>query len=473
MKDPKTLQLFHLIPDQEKLDFLKKALGNSVILESQFIKYFENQPKALEVSQEAFEKMIEESSGDYIEALQAINLEETDWENYHALHNDYVPEWEAAQMMAEEEVTDVFKSIGYDLQALILDCELHGFFAEVTALLIACEEAEVDDPNDNLGDPNQFFMDTFKQTIPELFDTIRSSIFQPEIIPGAIALTMRSFAAGMAKGYNPSTHDALFLPFLEKHPEKSDELFKLIVLDEKIKSNFPKASIFIMQHSTAGKLIWTDQAEKLCTTDASVAHQLLEHHHSRDTKSFYRVAKKAFPVFPRQLRDYILDSIDDNYDIEFTKNLLNDKIEQNQNIKDYRRIKKLMDESEITTYLESFKDGWSMKFYVQMLENDGLYQKILELARGWNSGIYNLVDVLGPLAKNQPEACCQIALRIGLNELEKNQGRHLYQQIAELLATIAKYSVDRAQAIDVAREILKHYTRRPALKDELRKADLL
>ena len=132
-----------------------------------------------------------------------------------------------------------------------------------------------------------------------------------------------------------------------------------------------------------------------------------------------------------------------------------------------------MNESEILEYRESFSGRWNIGLYVQMLEVDGLYSHILKIADEWTNGISDLDKLLNPIAQKYPAACFKIARKNCLAELDNSQGRHLYQKIAQLLKYMATNTGDNPQAVTIARELTKLYSRRSALRDELRKEDLI
>ena len=473
MNQKEVKNLFNQLNDTEKLKFLSKALENSTSLQEQFVQYFSNKETGTKVSQAEFEENIRKSVVNYSSDLQDIELEETDWENWHPPHNGYIPEWEAAQAMAGQEVESLFKAFASELKALINKCDLVNFFSSLTGLLIACKEVEIDDPYDNLGDPNEFFHNTFKEISEELLKAIEATIFQPDLVELSTRLVFDTFTKGEAVGFYSSVHDSLLLAVLKKCPDKSNVLYDLIPDDKSVKEIFPTTSVFIMKNSSKGGSGWTKLAEELSELDVSVALDLLEHYYQTDKPSFYSVAKKAYVAFPHLLHDFLLTRIDDKYDVGFSKTVLKGKINAVQNIQLYRRLKKLMDEKELENFREVYSSRFYVGFYISMLEDDGLFEKIVEFARQWKNGLSDLDKIIKPIASRYPAESLQIAGNIILNDLEKYQGRELYASAAEVLDILTKGTPNNSAVKQFAADLVKKFNRRSALKEELKNKKLI
>jgi hypothetical protein len=469
----KTSRLLNQLSDTEKLDFLSKALENSTSLNEQFVEYFANKETAPKVSQAEFEEKIREYAVHYSSELHEVDLEEPNWEKWEPPHNGYIPEYEAAQQLAEQEVNDLFDVFKSDLINLINTCDLVKFFAGLTGLVIACREAEVEDPYDNLGDPNEFFLNTFKEISEELVKTIETTIFRPDLIELASLLIFGTFTKGEALGFHSTVHDGMLLSALKKCPEKSNVLYELIAEDKVVKEIFPTTSVFIMKNSSKGGSDWTKLAEQLSELDVLVALDLLEHYHQTDKPSFYRVAKNAYRAFSHHLSNFLLDRIDDAYDVEFSKLVLKEKIANEQDIHLYRRLKKILNENELAEFRQGFSERFDIGFYISMLEEDGLYETIVEVARKWKNGIHSLDKIIKPIAARYPVECLQIAGKIILSELENNQGRGLYSSVAALLHIIDNNTPGNSAVKQFAADLVKQFYRRSALKEELRNQKLI
>jgi hypothetical protein len=473
MNQQEVKSLFNHLNDAEKLDFLNKALENSTSLQEQFIQFFTNRSAFPKATSEEFDKQIVSRVQHYISQLEDIELEETDWDKWEPPHDEYIPEYEAAQRVAEQEVEDLFEEFKNDLTALINKCDLVNFFAGLAGLVIACRDAEVDDPYDNLGDPNEFFLNTFKEISEELVKSIETTIFRPDIVELSVRLVFDTFKKGKAVGFYSTVHDGLLQSALKKCPEKSNDLYDLISDDKLVKEIFPKTSVFIMKNSNKGGSGWTKLAEQLSEFDISVALDLLEHYHQTDKPSFYRVAKKAYDAFPHQLNDFLLTRIDDKYDVGFSKVVLEGKIKSVQNIQLYPRLKKLMDEKELENFREGYSSRFYVGFYISMLEDDCLFDKILEVARKWDNGLIDLDKIIKPIASRYPAESLKIAGKIILKELENSQGRGLYSSVATVLHIINVGTHQNDAVKQFAADLVKKFNRRSALKEELKNKKLI
>lgn len=467
------LTLFETLAVDSKIRFLKEALSSSESLQQQFVNYFaetENQPSEDFL---VFNESVKEEAAFYIEELESINLEDFDWEDWEAPHNGYIPEYEAEQMMAETEVEGYFSSIFSNIGHELSSGNLEKSFAKITGLLIACQEANVDDPNENLGDPNHYFFDQFKAMADNLAMIIDKTIVNQHTVSKTVTNVLTCFEKGEANGFKTSVHDKLLLNLVTKQPAVWEGLFPVFKNSVQHKKSFPKTSLFVIRNGSSLDTDWIETAELLCTADPAIALELLDHYANEDFASFYRVAKATFEKFPRELCDFLLLHIDDKRDPFFSKQVLACKVENSREIKDYMRIAQLMGEQEKKDFINSFKNGWDTAFYIQILELEGLLAEILDFAQKWYRNLGELEMILKPVLFKYPEACGKIVSEKISKQLESSMGRDIYSEAADLLRFLAGNPICLPMVKTFTLELLAKYSRRPALKQELKKRDLI
>lgn len=153
--------------------------------------------------------------------------------------------------------------------------------------------------------------------------------------------------------------------------------------------------------------------------------------------------------------------------------MIENKIEAELDINFYRRLKKIMDDKETEEFRERYSSHFYIGFYISMLVNDGLFEKILDFAKKWNKGVNDFDKVISPIAARYPVECLQIAGNIILNDLDKHQGRELYANVAEVLDILAKGTPNNSAVKQFAASLVKKFYRRSALKEELKNKNLI
>jgi len=159
----KYAQIIGSLTVEQKIDFLEKVLLNSKELQSQFVNYFTNNQKDKVSIDINFNEKVIELAEDYKETIEALDLNEPDYDRYHNRHDRYYEEWEMVQEAVEEEVDELFHSHQADMIANISQGNIQLTMAQLTGLLIACYEADVDDDCSNLGDSQTYFVDSLKE----------------------------------------------------------------------------------------------------------------------------------------------------------------------------------------------------------------------------------------------------------------------------------------------------------------------
>lgn len=473
MSDKNSITLFNQLNDAEKLEFLQKALENSTELQKQFITYFENRELKSTVSHEEFERLVAVAAKEYEEALNEIDFENPDLDDYSYPRDHYVPEYEAAQNVVEDEVNGYFDGFFSELSNHLRQCDLTCFFADFTGLLLACNNVEVYDPYDNLSDPNEFFNDAFQKKSATLQETIRTTVYHSNLVEEAVKLVFMSFIKGSATDNPTKQHDILLAQLLLKSPEKCSLLNEFLNQEESLKPLFPKTAVVIYKNNPETTSKWPILAEPLSTVDKTVAKELLDYHFDKkDKKSFHRIAIKAWPFFQYDLLDYLAEKVDEDFNPAFAIKVLKRKVDVTGDLKSYQRLKKRLTAEETDLFRNSFSDNNS-RLYLKLLEHDGLFLNILHFAQKQPQYTYSLAEILKPIAGVFPDECFQMAKNAISRESENTTGRDHYRIIAELLKMLAVETNNPQPVKDFALSLTLKYSRRTALKEEFKQRKLI
>ncbi len=467
----KYVQILGSLNNDQKIDFLEKILQNSNELQAQLIHYFTNEQQDNIHPMIDFNKTVREEAQSYQAILEALDLEEPDYDRWHNRSDRYYEDWELAQEAVEEEVNELFDTFRDELLKQISQGDVAGMMAKLTGLLIACYEANVDDPCDNLGDPQGYFV-TCLWSIAKVLETeINKTILNNTSTANTVKEVLQCFANGEANKFFPEIHDALMVVLLKDKPESSlpvyDEFCSLAVC----KQLFPNSYIETTRMAKPDK--WIAEAEKFCTVNVGVAKDLLEYLSKNNKADFYRNARIVFPVFQRELVELIANEMDDHYDPDLEKEVLLYKIKSSHQIADYKRLVVLFSATEKQEYIESLRGIFSHEFYIQVLEEEEMFDQILEFARTIDSWLPKYPDIMRSIINRFPTTCFQIIKPRLQNLLDKNMGRNYYEYAAQTLSFLASAEENRTMVRDLVVELCVLYPRRSALKEELKKAGLM
>ena len=467
----KYAQIINSLTVEQKIDFLEKALLNSKELQSQFVNYFTNDQKYKVSIAINFNEKVIELAEDYQETFEALDLNEPDYDRYHNRHDRYYEEWEMAQEAVEEEVDELFKSHQADMIANISQGNIQLAMAQLTGLLIACYEADVDDDYNNLGDSQTYFVDSLKEVEKEMEVVINQTIFNTKSVSETIKDVMLCFRTGKANLFLPDIHDLIMTTLLRNNTEGCEAVY------EDCKQNINNIELFPNSYLQAVRIIypelWMAEAEKLCIFNVEVAIELLEYQSTKDKISFHKNAKILFPIFSINLINLIASAIDDEYDVEFSKKLLIYKTNSQRKIEDYKRLARLFTNEEKLYFIKTFRDSISYDFYIQMLETEEMDTEILDYAKIYNGYLSKLSFIMRSVINKYPAQCFDISKPKIEVSLQNNMGRNYYHEVAELLKFLLMSKSNTIAVYELIEEICIIYSRRPALKDELKAVGLL
>lgn len=466
----KYIQILSSLKPEQKIDFLEKVLKNSKELQSQFINFFTIIPTNTGSAVYNFNDKVIAMANEYQEALQELDLE-PDYDRYHNRSDRYYEEWELSQEAVEEVVDEFFDAIKSELIAQIKTGNIKIVMAQLTGLLIACYEAEIEDEYDSLGDSQDYFANCLKEIEQELKIEINRTILNKKVITDSIINTMLCFKEGEATMFSTEIHDLIMTSLLSNNPESCSDIYTDCKQNIEYTRLFPNT--YLQATRIANAASWVTEAEKLCIYDVNVAINLLEYLKDTDITKFHKNAKTLFPIFENKLVDIIAGGINDEYDSEFSKIVLSSKINSQHKIEDYKRLALLLTSSEKITFIATFKKDYSYKFYIEMLETEDMLTEILEYSNSFSGYLSNLASIMKSVINKYPTECFAISKPKILLSLENNMGRNYYHEVAVLLRFLITSKKNTIVVYDLIEELGKIYSRRPALRDELRQQRLL
>ena len=420
------IEIFNNATDQIKSDFLFLLLTNNQKQKKEFINYVEAQNlQNSGFSYEEFISDIKELEKEFREELESIDLEETDWENYKVPHSGYIAEWEAAQYMAEQEVAYVFERWKDIVIDFIFDQKTEQSLATLIAMYEACLNSEVNDPYDNLGEPNEYFVNEHKSMMNDFKDKFERSVI-PEII---IQNTLKLFLQYCENEYPenesfPRYYEALLL-VLAKNTKNHSELLKIID-HSKVENKFLPQLILLLNKKSGSAENWLKSAQAYYLSDDKVAEELLEYYHEKDIFSFYIIANELFKRDKYLWAIYIKDKVNEVIDETLFKKVFLELSVRDGKIEYYRKIKNILSTAEKELLIKNIREN---TFVVQIHQEEKHYDKIKEIVIK-NPGSWSFNDLIKPILNIYPDFCFDTIQAKALKSVATERGRNAYERIA-------------------------------------------
>jgi hypothetical protein len=447
-------------------------LNNSKELQSQLVLYFTNDRKDKINPLINFNEAVKEEAFDYQEALEALNLEEPDYERWENKYDRYYESWEIEQEAAEGEVNELFDRFKAELLSLTTEGEVNKLMAKFTGLLIACHKADIQDEYCTLGDSQEYFSTCLEGIAKDIEVELNKTILNSKSVIETIKETLHCFLSGEANLFSTAIHDSIMLCLVTNNTESIPEIYAEFSKYDQTTALFPNTYLEAIR--IANPSSWISEAERLSPFNATVARSLLQQQAISDHIAFHKNAKILFPIFKNELIDLILNRIDDEYDPEFSKEVLFAKLDSfSRKIEDYIRLAKLLTPDEKQQFIEKLKNDFSHKFCIEVLEEEKMYEEILEYARDRTCKLSDYITIMRSIIQLYPERCFEIANPKIKKLLETQMGRDYYHEVAIMLQFLATNKDNSESIRNLVLDITMLYSRRPALKDELRKVGLM
>jgi hypothetical protein len=466
------LKIFGSLDTTQKSDFLLKALANSETLQNQLIQYYGGSTSTKPASAKSFAARVQQASSRIIKIFKAIDLEEFDYDDHRPAQR-YYEEWEIETELAEKEIQDVMSKISADLIKLIAKGDLEGFMVEFTGCLDAIMKAEIYDPRETLGDPEDLLLQEFKQLTSDCEASIKTVILNPSLASSAISMVIRWFQNTKASKLSTRYHDQICSTLLSMHGDHHlGEEYPFHENPEK-QTLFSKTYLALLRFSDPGA--WITESERLAASSHDIGHNLLEYLYKHNQVLFYKKAGPIFDLYPQHLVYFLATHIDPAKDHKMAIRVWEFKVLQDKALKDYRVLSGLFDDpSQKENLVKKLAKSSNYEFYVKVLTHEKMYDRILAMAQEATKFYYDFETLLAPIVKVYPEESFRIAIREVESEMKSDKlSRSTYNRIASLLKVINSNPAMKPEVRIYAKKLIEANPRRSALREELFKAGLM
>lgn len=466
-------EILQILSSDEKDAFLLNALNTIPQLRTQFEQQFGGKaPKSdLQSTFEQFCSAVEEQKKYWINIFESLDLENPDWDNWHPPHNGYIPDYEAIEMIAQEEVDRIFDQWKDKQIKNLLAQQINHFFSSVLGLYKACYLAEIHDDNYALSDdPIDYLLGSFTEAVQVVAAKAAVCHFNPLVLGEAVGHTLHYVAKeGISSGVLIKQLDELFRQI--GNDQKTLPHFSRALLQlPDAGALFPRLSVSIARHTDPDS--WPDHAEKLFPYDDQVAMDLMRFYREHDRYAdFHRVAVICFKKDPYAFGDFLAENMDDAYDPQFTKSVLLSRSTYFGDTSFYRRARRWMTHDEKLDFRNKYKHDHL--FYGLLLAEEKEYPLLLEMIqKEQNISFHDYGTLLDIIVEQMPERGFDL-VRSKVSKLLSNQrGRDLYEHIVKWLITI-RTPENQKELSGFITTLYHHKPSLSALRDELRKAGLV
>ena len=471
--------LFQNLTDDEKNDYLFHLLENNQTLRSDFIRHFEDNYEKLRLNtelqflpEETIIAIIDKAEG-ITEILEELDFEETDWDRWKG-SDHYVPDYEVAQIVAEDEATEVFEDFDFNLKMVLQTGNLLDIIRDFTAIFHGISCAEINDPYSNLGDPaNDFFIDETKKIIKGNQQNLANRTFNPIDYKNATALAFH-FNNQYYKDENE------YLQFISDILIEvvKDKTQAMIVWEAKQKFNVGLNAVPNLLNKVTkligDKKIWIESLESCFLQDFETSKELMDYYHSNESNKFEKSALGLYGKFYLQALEYLLDKV--IVGTPFHVGLLKKNASHKGDVDSFEKLKRQITPEDIVPFIESLgNNDTKAKFYA----HEKLYDKIVELINNTYfkelNSYYsiNFDKAVQYLFAERPLIAWEMIKKDIVHKMTNLRSRGTYSEIASMLKKAKKIEGMEENIRRLTSELYNQKPNLPALKDEFRKAGLM
>lgn len=223
------------------------------------------------------------------------------------------------------------------------------------------------------------------------------------------------------------------------------------------------------------KNTWLQVAEKNFESNPTVAQNLLDFYkQAKDDDNFIRVGRYALTTWGNQFDRYLYDNLDKEEDPDFFADVLTHCAKREKSIPLSREYKELFGQKAAKAFIDQLKDEYGYRlFYIKLLEEEKDFPGILQYVKD-NIDDWDFEHYIRPIINIYPGECVEIIGKKTNDFLENNTGRKYYTRAAQWLKLLLKIK-DKALKEKIHgyfNSLFSVYNRRPALKEELKKAGI-
>ncbi|TNF42853.1 MAG: hypothetical protein EP310_05430, partial [Bacteroidetes bacterium] len=462
-------ELYNNISDQLKLKFLDSIIRNNINLQKEFAGFTQSeQSKPETVPMKFFAEIVTSTQKKYLERFQNVDIDNPDWESYHAPHSGYIEEWEAYQQASEQEFENIFSEFLTEAINKIIGQKPVEIMAMLIGLYEATQDAEIEDDIGSFDDVNDYLLEEFTSTMKTITEKLKMAAISEKLIMTAI----EKFAEYCDAEYPGNAHFAgYFEHLLIALAEKSSMPNQILSIIDQSKIERPAVpELVLLLNKLAGNTTeWLHSAKQFYLSNTEVAKQLLQYYFETEKGSFVITANELFNKDKRFWAKFLKDFVSVDLDKSMYINVYYQLTVDERDINHYKKIREYLSGSEFEKLLKDLY--WDERFVVCILEVEKRYESIRQIVEK-NTNDWYYEDLIKPILEIYPEFCFQHIKGKTIQTIENQRGRDVYERIAKWMKLTEKIPGFENEKRELILQLYNHKPNLPALKDEMRKAGL-
>ncbi len=273
--------------------------------------------------------------------------------------------------------------------------------------------------------------------------------------------------------YNLKYFEKLFLALIIN--KNTANYFHKIILEKDLECMNMAFVLLKIAEVTENKKMWIETAERFVGFDLKIAKQLLEKYKFINREDdFNRIAKLAFGNWPKDINHYLIHNLNKEAERELYIKALWSYSASAQSIVHYNELREYLSKEQKEEFADEIKKSYHEIFFVQLLEIEKRYKDILVYVQEHKDISYNFESIIAPIINIYPDECFNMIMtkcNAAMNEYNRN--RKTYHRMVKWLKVMSQIESKQQETMQYIRTLYEHKPNLPALKDEIKKAQLL
>ena len=490
VEDPAVLlsrfpSLFNQVTDSMKIQFLEQVLSQNAALRAQFAKYAETYAGSLVASDDtAYTETIENVKEEVALHLESLTFDEDELyaPDYYE-NGGYYDEWEDAYQSAQRIIREALEPYEKKIRRHWQQGEL----AKGMAVLLGIYEGK-SVTTEPASDPLGILDDGYAEIVDEVVRELVAGLLPPlaEIIksPAETQATIH-LLLDRYQQHDVSVQELRNQKTYVFYQLKDFETLLIVLADNPDTAQFllnrlqerdlvDTDTAYVLLHLTQqldDDALWISTAEDFALYEAAIARQLLDkYQEEKRSEDFLRIAKQTFRQFPDQIDEYLAGHLPNDDQIDFYKEVHLHLIRRLHRLDYYLVIRTYLSEAEKATLIKDV--AYDDEFYIRLLATEEHYSDILKRVQERIHVDYHFDRLIEPILSVYPDECFAM-LRQKCRKAIEQRGRAVYQRISRWLQLMTRIEDHREETSTFIDQFYHHKPSLPALKDEMRRADLV
>ena len=467
----------------KKISFLKQLLDKDSDLQNQFVSFIKSESEDLDKIIGINIDEIKETINNHLASIDFDNIVEN-----HDPYNGHYYDDEGYFDTANDEISNVF--LPYKNRAI--EYAKKGNLPDAVRIMLGLYEGTQNLPDLEDNEYEIFYesyddiaLGLLRESFNEITGNIEQIVIADESIHKVLDLFFQRYEHLDSNYSDIDEEEDEILIYILKHFEK---LFLSLITNKNTAGYFYKIirenglecidMAFVLlkiAEVTEDKKMWIEMAEKFAEFDHKITKQLLEKYKFENKEGdFNRIAELAFRKWAGNFDLYLVNNLNKESKKELYIKALRSYSAGKQSIVHYNELREYLDEAQKKEFADEIKKGFHEIFFVQLLEIEKRYEDILIFVKEKKDISYNFEKIIAPIRNIYPDECFNMIrnkCNAALNEYNRN--RKTYQQMVKWLKVMNRIKSKQQETKQYIKTLYEHKPNLPALKDEIRKAQLL